>query len=254
MSRAVWSGALSVGLLHVPVSTHVSARSSKQSFRTLEASTLQPIKQQRVSSVTGEVVTEFVKGVEHGEEFLEVEDTKLDALAPLKSRTIELAGFVKSIPMSCITGSHQLAPGKGGEKGFELLVQALTLAEARFGIGTYVTRGQERLVAIYAERGTLYMSELSWHDEIAEIVFERFLNTTDREREMAIALIENMEIPFSHDEFVNEHRGAVAEYVQSLRDGTEMALPELVYEQAPSDLMAQLEASIAAAREKKDAA
>ena len=130
MPRSIWSGAISFGLVNVPIKLYSAVSPKDVRFNQLEASTGQRIKQKRVSSVSGEEVPyeEIIKGYEVGPDtYVAIEPSELDALDPKATKSIDIEDFVDldQIDPIYFERPYYLVPDKGGSKAYTLLLEAL---------------------------------------------------------------------------------------------------------------------------------
>jgi DNA end-binding protein Ku len=156
--RAFWSGTLTFGLVSVPVDLYPAVRSRRTPLRLLGPDE-QPLARRYFCSADGEPLTneDIVRGYENDDgSFTLVDDEELDALAPRKSRDIDLRRFVgrDEIPRQMLERPYVLAPAGESTKAYHLLAATME-SSGRAGIATFVMRGKEYLAAIFAEGGTL---------------------------------------------------------------------------------------------------
>jgi DNA end-binding protein Ku len=173
--RAFWSGTLTFGLVSVPVDLYPAVRSRRVPLRMLGPDD-QPLVRRYFCSVDGKLLTndDIVRGYENDDgSFTVVEDEELDALAPRKSRDIDLRRFVarEEIPRQLLERPYVLAPAGDSTKAYHLLAATME-SSGRAGIATFVMRGKEYLAAIFAEGGTLravtmrFAAELRTPDDV----------------------------------------------------------------------------------------
>lgn len=168
-SGGMWSGTISFGLVSVPVSLYPALRRQAISLRMLAEDGV-PLRRQYVSSVNGKVLEEddVVRGYEtEAGKMITVSDGELEGLVPEKSSDINLMEFVliKDIDIFHFDRPYFLAPGKGALKAYALLAKVMEEHE-RAGIGTFVMREKEYLVAILARDGLLMAETLRFANEI----------------------------------------------------------------------------------------
>ncbi|MEU4730416.1 Ku protein [Streptomyces sp. NPDC023588] len=172
MARPVWAGNLSFGLVSLPVGLYTATDSHTIHFHQLQRGTSDRIRNKRVNERTGDGVQldDIVKGYEIGDEYVLVEPKELDEIAPGRSRSLEIAGFVDLAEADPIffDKTYYLGPrGAGYSKVYSLLEQALAKT-GKAGIATFVMRQHEYLVALKAENGLLTLHTLHWADEIRD--------------------------------------------------------------------------------------
>ena len=173
--RGFWSGTLTFGLVSVPVDLYPAVRARRVAQRLLGPDN-QPLVRRYFCSADGKALSseDIVRGYENDDgSFTVVEDEELDALAPRKSRDIDLRRFVQreEIPRQLLERPYVLAPAGESTKAYHLLAATMERTR-RAGIATFVMRGKEYLAAIFAEGGTLravtmrFASELRTPDDI----------------------------------------------------------------------------------------
>src|SRR5690349_11119472 len=173
--RAFWSGTLTFGLVSVPVDLYPAVRSRRTALRML-GSDDQPLVRRFFCSLDLKPLgqDDIVRGYENDDgSFTIVEDDELDALAPRKSRDIDLRRFVArdEIPRQMLERPYVLAPAGDSTKAYHLLAATME-SSGRAGIATFVMRGKEYLAAIFAEGGTLravtmrFAAELRTPDDV----------------------------------------------------------------------------------------
>ncbi|MDX2296801.1 MULTISPECIES: Ku protein [Streptomyces] len=258
MARPVWKGSLAFGLVSLPVGLYAATDHHTIRFHQLQRGTSDRIRNRRVNERTGEEVDldDIVKGYDTGDEYVLVEPGELDALAPGRSKVLEISGFVDLDEVDPIffDRTYYLGPAdKEHGKIYRLLEQALARAN-RAGIATFVMRQREYLVAVKAENGLLTCHTLHWADEIRDPREEIDTlpgrpRTTDRERKTAAQLIEAMTIDWDPDAYHDTFQEKVAALVEAKRSGETVEKAE-----PPSgstnvvDLMDALRASVRQAR------
>ena len=167
--RGVWSGSLSFGLVSVPVELYSAQRRSGVPLRMLTADGT-PLARQYVCPAEDRSLDreEIVRGVPLGEdEFVVVTEEELEALAPRRSRDIELLRFVKrdTIDPSYFVRGYFLVPGGEQTKAYALLAETME-GSGRAAIATFVMRDKAHALAIFAERGILRAETLRFGDEL----------------------------------------------------------------------------------------
>jgi DNA end-binding protein Ku len=261
--RAIWSGALSFGLVNVPVKLYPATRSKDVRFNQLHVKDGARIRQKRVSSVTGDEVglDEIVKGYEVSPDtYVTITPEELDAIAPKASRLIEIEEFVDldEIDPLYFESSYYLVPDKTGAKPYALLLSAMT-SENKVAIGRVVLRSKEYLTAVRPLGETLTMSTMRFADEIVPRDLLEGLPGADveageKEVKMARQLIESLSAAFEPEKYTDTYREAVLAMIERKAAGQEIVVePEAPTTAKSVDLMAALEASLAAAKKRKSA-
>jgi DNA end-binding protein Ku len=168
-ARSFWSGTIAFGLVSLPVSLYTANRPRAVSLRMLDEDGT-PLSRRFFCSKDDEPLSgdELVRGFEIQKgEYIEVTDEELEALAPEKSREIDLRRFVPldEIDPMYFERAYFLIPEEGASKAYRLLAQSME-SIGRAGIATFVMRGKEYLIAILAEKGVLRAETLRFHDEL----------------------------------------------------------------------------------------
>ena len=257
MPRAIWSGAISFGLVNVPVKLYSATSPKTVRFHQISSKTGTRIRQQRVDPSTGEEVPydEIVKGYEIGpDRYVLISSEELESLDPKATRTIDIEEFVdlEDIDPIYYDHSYYLAPAAGGAKAYRLLLDAMREA-GKVGIGRLVLRTKQQLCALRPGDDVLTLSTMLFGDEVVapdkldELDAVEEAEASDRELRMAEQLIESLSADFEPDKFHDEYRERVLEMIERKAAGEEVAVQPQVEEPAAApDLMAALEASLAA--------
>jgi DNA end-binding protein Ku len=223
--RSFWSGTLTFGLVSVPVDLYPAVRARSTSLRTLGPDH-QPLVRRYFCSVDNQALgpDDIVRGYENDDgSFTIVTDEELDALAPRKSRDIDLRRFVKreEIPRQLLARPYVLAPGGDSTKAYHLLAETMERS-GKAGIATFVMRGKEYLAAIFAEGGSLravtmrFAAELRTPDNVG---LPSVVKAPDeRRQEMERALAELTEDELDLELLDDEYASALRELAEAKRD------------------------------------
>jgi len=260
MARSMWSGAISFGLVNVPVKLYSAVSRKTVRFHQLNGKTGHRISQKRVDSGTNDEVAyeDIVKGYELTKEhFVVITPDELAALDPERSRTIDIEDFVDLADIDPIYYDHPyyLVPDKGAAKAYGLLLHAMEESE-KVAVARVVLRSKEQLVAIRpAPGGVLMMETMIFADEVVapdqieDLPAAKDLKVSDREVKMAQQLIDSLTSDFEPEKYRDEYREKVLELVERKASGEEIAVqPEAPAPKKVPDLMAALEASLAAVK------
>lgn len=262
MPRAIWSGAISFGLVSVPVRLYSAVSNRSVRFNQLDGRTGSRIKRQWISALDGEPVpsSELVRGyqITNGN-YVTVSDEELESLDPEASRLIDIVEFVDLDQIDPLTydKAYYLEPDELAAKAYRVLVSALEKAN-KVGIARVVMRNKEYIGAIRPSDGLLVFSTMVYADEINSTAvlegLEKVMNTqvTDAEIEMAEQLIGTLTAEFDLAKYSDGYRERVLDLIHRKADGEEIVIAEEVPASSDSqvvDLMAALEASVAAAKE-----
>ena len=256
--RTIWKGALSFGLVNIPVGLYPATSDKSIHFNQFEEGTSDRIRYKKVNERTGEEVTndEIVRGFDlGGGEYVILSDEELESAEPKKSRQIEISDFVSQPDIDPVyfRSSYYLAPeGAGADKAYALLRKAMADAD-RIGIATMVMRNKEYLVAVRPEDDALALHTMYFSDEVRvpgkelpELPDEG--EVSDRELSMAQLLIESMESDWDPERYHDTHREKVEALIEEKRQGREIVIQEPAEPAGKVvDLMEALNASIKAA-------
>jgi DNA end-binding protein Ku len=260
MPRSIWTGAISFGLVTVPVNLYSAINRKNVRFHQLSGKSGVRIAQKRVDPASGEEVPyeDIVKGYEIAQDrYVVIEPGELEALAPKKTKTIEIEDFVELAQIDPIFYDHPyyLAPGPGGAKPYRLLLEAMA-ETGRVAIARVVIRSKEQLVALRPMGDALGMATMIFADEvlpadsIEEIAEVAEVKTTKRELDIAKQLVESLAGDFEPEKYSDSYREQVLDMIERKAQGEHIAVqpePEEIGAPAP-DLMGALKASLEAVR------
>jgi DNA end-binding protein Ku len=260
MARSIWSGAISFGLVNVPVKLYSAVSRKTVRFHQLNSKTGHRIAQKRVDSATNDEVPyeDIVKGYELTKEsYVVITPDELDALDPEKTRTIDIEDFVDLADIDPVYYDHPyyLVPDKGAAKAYGLLLGAME-ESGKVAIARVVIRSKEQLVAIRPAPGNVLMMEtMIFADEVVapaeidELPEPKELKASERELQMAQQLIDSLSSDFEPEKYRDEYREKVLGLIERKASGEEIAVqPEAPQPKQVPDLMAALEASLAAVK------
>jgi DNA end-binding protein Ku len=259
MPRSIWSGAISFGLVNVPVKLYSAVSRKTVRFHQLNRETGNRISQRRVDPVTEEEVAydDIVKGYELTKDaYVVITPEELEALDPERTRTIDIEDFVDLEDIDPIFYDHPyyLVPDTGATKAYGLLLNAMQ-ESGKVAIAKVVLRSKEQLVAIRPQDDLLCMEtmifadEVVSHDSIDDLPDAKELKASARELKMAQQLIESLSTEWEPEKYRDEYREKVLELIERKASGEEIAVqPEAPQPTKVPDLMAALEASLAAVK------
>jgi len=262
MPRSIWSGAISFGLVTVPVKLYSAVDRKTVRFHQLAGTTGHRIAQKRVDPQTGEEVPyeDIVKGYEIApDRYVIIQPDELEALAPKKTKTIEIEDFVELDQIDPIFYDHPyyLAPGPGGAKPYRLLLEAMR-ETGKVAIAKVIIRSKEQLVALRPVGDVLGMATMLFHDEVVdparidEVPTAEDVPTNDRELAIAKQLVESLAGEFQPEKYADTYREEVLQLIERKAQGEEIAVQPAPAEAAAPvpDLMSALKASLDAVRER----
>jgi DNA end-binding protein Ku len=262
MARGLWKGAISFGLVNVPVELHsVEKRSSELDLTMLDKRDLAPVGYKRYNKSTGEDVpwAEIVKGYEYDDDkYVVLSDEDFRRANVEASRTVDIQAFVdlKEIPPLFFETPYYLAPGKRGEKAYALLRDAMKKS-GKAGIATVVIRTRQYLAAVIPQDELLLMDTLRYAEELKAPEELGVPNgalhhkASPKEIDMALRLIDDMSEKWQPEKFKDTYRDdLLARIREKVKQGEteEITQPEKG-EKEPAradviDLMALLKKSV----------
>ncbi|HEY0848235.1 MAG TPA: Ku protein [Noviherbaspirillum sp.] len=169
MSRVMWKGAISFGLLHAPVGLYPASRQDEIDFDWLRRDTLQAVGYKRVVKETGEEVgkDDIVKAVKYEDRYVILSDEEIKAANVKSTHTIDIVGFTDAEDVNFLffETPYYLAPTKGGEKVYALLREAL-LKTKKIGVALVVLHNKQHLAALIATPRAIVLNTLRWATEV----------------------------------------------------------------------------------------
>jgi DNA end-binding protein Ku len=259
MPRPIWSGAISFGLVSIPVKLFNAVQRKSVSFNQLDSRDNQRIKYRKVNADTGEEVPDdlIVKGYEITKgRYVVVDPDDLEQFLPTATRSIDLDEFVDLAEIDPLfyDSPYYLAPDKV-VKPYALLARAMEEA-GKVGVGRFVMRNKEYVAAVRPVEGRLVLSTMVHADEVVdpaaidELEGVEDVDISAKELQMAEQLVESLAGEFRPDGYRDNYREQVLELIEKRAAGEEIEVPERPAT-APQvvDLMAALEASVKAAKD-----
>ncbi|MET3695959.1 Ku protein [Bacillus oleivorans] len=252
--HTIWKGSISFGLVNIPVKLHAATDDKGVKFRTLHEKCHSPIRYEKVCPVCEEEVKqdEMVKAYEYTKgKFIIVDDKELEELKnQAEERAVEIVQFVKieEIDPIYFDKSYYLSPNEGGTKAYSLLREALA-ESGKVGIAKMVFRSKEQLAVLRVYEDTIVMETIHYPDEVRNAkdvpnVPEKS-ELSKKELDTAILLIDQLTAEFNPEEFHDEYREAVLQFIEGKRTGEQVVTPkEKDKPTNVTDLMAALQASI----------
>jgi len=262
MPRAIWSGSISFGLLNVPVKLYSAVARRGISLREIRESDGARIKHRRVAEGTDEEVPygEIIKAFEiTPDRYVPLSKDEMAALAPSKTRSIAVEDFVDlgEIDPIYFDSPYYLGPAEGAEKAYSLLAKAMQ-ASGKVAIARFVFRNKGHLAAIRPTDGVLTLTTMRFADEVVptseleDVLPAEAPKVAKKEQEMAEQLIESLSTSFDPGAYRDEYREQLLGLIERKAEGKEIVASESEAPQATKapDLMAALEKSIAAVKDK----
>jgi DNA end-binding protein Ku len=257
----MWKGAISFGLVTIPVSVYPATEEKSLRFNQLHDADLGRIRLKRVCSIDGEEVgyEHIVKGYEvEKDRYVVLTDEELEAVPVRSSRAIEIQQFVdlSEIDPVLYKRSYYLVPDETGAKAYALLRRALT-EENKVGIAKVSFRDKEHLAALRFKGDVFVLETMYWPDEIREAAFDTLGHDEEirpNEVRMAKQLIESLTEPWDPARYRDEYREALLQLIEKKLAGEPIEVPEEAPPARIVDLMAALKASVEAAKARTEAA
>src|SRR6266540_5662497 len=257
MPRTMWKGAISFGLVTVPVKLYPATEEKTLRFNQLHDEDHGRIKYLRVCAVCGQEVPfeHIVKGYEYEKDkYVVLEDADFDAVPLESSRTVDIVQFVEleDIDPIYFKKSYYLLPEETGVKAYTLLRRALE-EDGRVGIAKVAFRDKEHLAALRFKDRVLVLETMFWPDEFRAADFEELdkdVTIRPQEGQMARSLIENLTEEFRPEEFRDEYREALLGIIEKKAAGEEIEVVEAPETMKVVDLMEALKASVQATKKR----
>ncbi|MEX0836308.1 MAG: Ku protein [Nitriliruptor sp.] len=260
MARAIWSGAISFGLVNIPVKLVTAVDRKNVRFRELRRGDASRIRYRKVAAADGEEVStdETVKGYEIApDRYVVLDPDELKALAPESSRAIEIEDFVELADIEPLyyDSSYYLVPGDTAAKPYALLHTAMR-ESGKAAVARFVLRTKQHLAIIRPVGDALAVSTVVYHDEVLPAsqldgLPGEDVVPNDRELAMANQLIESMTVDWEPERYSDTHREQILELIERKAAGEDItSVPDEERTNGDVvDLVAALEASLAAARD-----
>ncbi len=253
MPRAIWKGAISFGLVSIPVELHTAVRDHRPRFRLLHARDKSPVRYERVCQREGKPVAweDLVKGYEYEKgQFVVLTKEDLKAAALNKDRTIQILDFVKAeeIDDRFFETPYYLTPDKGGQHAYALLREAL-LQSGRLGISKIIIREVQHLAAVEVIEEKIVLTLLRYADELvdaSELAFPEGGQVRKAELDMARMLIDNLASDWNPEKYTDDYRENLMKLIQARVKGEKPRLkaPEAGPQGEVVDLMERLRRSL----------
>jgi DNA end-binding protein Ku len=261
---AIWKGSLTFGLVNIPVELRTAIRSDHISFRLLHEKDLSPVKYERICQSEDKPIPwdEIVKGYEYTKgKFVVLTDADFKTAALERSQTIDILDFVKEdeIDPRYFETPYYLVPGKGGDKPYALLREAIRKTGS-VGIGKIILRQTQHLAGVKVVGNALVLEIMRFANELvdaSEYSFPSREALRPQELQMAEQLVGNLAEPFDPSRYTDEYRANLMRIIKARMKGKKPNLEEPATETPDSgvlDLMSRLRASLAEGSGKKGAA
>jgi DNA end-binding protein Ku len=224
-TRSLWKGAITFGLVHIPIALYSATEESDVDFDWLDRRTMDPVGYKRVNKRTGREIAmgDIVKGIEHGKgHYVVLSPEEISEAYPHTTQTIEIETFVDihEVPFVYLEKPYYTAPINKGEKVYALLREALR-ATGKAAIGRVVIRSKQHLAVVLPCGPALVLNLLRWGGEIRswdDLPLPRegkAAGLRDAEMKMARQLIEDMSGHWSAEDFRDDFHGAIMKLVEA---------------------------------------
>ena len=225
MARSLWKGAISFGLVHIPVEMYTAVREQSLDLTMLDRRDFSPVGFKRYNKNNNKEVSwdDIVKGYEYTSgEYVVLSDEDLRRANVEATQTIDIQAFVDAadVPLLYYDQPYYLAPGKGGDKVYALLRETLKKA-GKIGIATVVIRVKQHLAALVCVGDTIVMNTLRYADEIRDTSelkipasTSKSASISDKELKMAMALVEGMSEEWKPEQYHDTYREDVLALVE----------------------------------------
>jgi DNA end-binding protein Ku len=255
--KSIWNGAITFGLITIPVRLYTAVEEKSLRFHQLHAKDNARVRYKCVCSIDGEEVSydDIVKGYEYERDrYVVFTEDELDKIPADSIRAIDIVSFVplSEIDPIYFQRSYYVAPEPSGIKAYRLLEKALTESE-QVGVAKVTLREKEHLATLRVRDGVFILETMHWPDEIREPEFEELSKDVEirkQELSMAKSLIENLSDHFEPTAFVDSYRERLEEAVKAKVEGEEVAVAPVKEPTQVLDLMEALKASVEATRAK----
>jgi DNA end-binding protein Ku len=258
--RPIWKGAISFGMVTIPVKLYTATEQKDVRFRLLHRDDGAPIEEKRFCTADGKEVAweDLVRGYEVSKgEFVVLEPEEIDAAKPESGTTIEIGDFVEAdeIDPVYLEKSYFLEPTEIGAKPFSLLKKALEETE-RVAVARVTIRTRERLATLRTYEDTVVLETMFWPDEIrstAALDLPEGSEATVRPKElqMARSLVDNLASRFELESYTDTYRTALEELIEQRMRGEKRNAKRRKPEPKVIDLMEALKASVEGARSER---
>lgn len=220
-TRTLWKGAISFGLVHIPVTLHSATAEHRMKFNLLDKRTMNPVGNRQVNKATGEATAreEVVKGFEYEkDQYVVISPDEIKAALPRSTQTIEIEAFTdgSQIPTPYYNKPYYVAPASKGGKPYKLLLETMKRT-GKVGIAKVVISTRQHLAALIPAGDELVLELLRWSDEVRDIAGLPLpgedVKVTEKELKMAEQLVSELQDDFKPDSYHDEFRDKLQQLV-----------------------------------------
>jgi DNA end-binding protein Ku len=252
--RAIWKGAISFGLVNIPIALYPATRTEELKFRLLRASDHSPVNYKRVAEADGKEVPwdQIVKGYEHEKgKFVVLKDEDFQRVDIEATQTVDITRFVKLEEVNPIFfhKPYFMEPQKGGDKAYVLLREALR-ASGKIAIAKVVIKTRQHLAAVKPQEKGLMLELMHFATELLDVDEFKVPATKEvgkKELQMAKALIDSMSDEWKPEEYVDEYREALEKVIEEKIEKGDKFTPKVARRSKPTnviDLVSVLQKSL----------
>ena len=250
----IWKGTISFGLVNIPVELAAAVRADNISFKMLDAKSGSPVKYERVRASDGTPVpwAEIVKGFEYVKgQYIVLTEDDFKKAALESSKSIEICDFVDAteIDPRFFETPYFLLPGKGGERGYALLREAMRESDV-VGIGKIIMRQHQHLAGIHVVGNALVLELMRFAAAVVDVSKYSFPPATGarpQERQMAVQLVKSMQAHFDAEKYTDDYRANLMRIIRARSKGKQVTFDEPPPDEADGkvlDLMSMLKQSL----------
>ena len=245
-----YKGAISFGLIYIPITLHIAVRNNQISFNLIEKNTMSRVQYKKtcLDCDNKEVKQkDIIKGYEYEEgKYVVFGEDDFEKIKSKRDKNITIEGFVnlEEIDPIYYDRPYYIVPGKGAERAFALLSEAMEKAN-KVGIAKTVLGTKETLIALRVKDGIMYLNTMHFHEEIQPLPYltpEITLN--QQELALASALIESMSKLFEPEKYIDEYRRKIEMAITAKVQGKEIVIHDEVEFNPALDLMTALQESL----------
>jgi DNA end-binding protein Ku len=252
--RPIWKGAISFGLVNIPIALYPATRREELKFRFLRASDLSPVNYKRVAEADGKEVPwdQIVKGYEYEKgKFVALKEEDFKRADIEATQTVDIVNFVnlEEVDPLLFYKPYYMEVGRGGDKAYVLLRQALE-SNDKIGIAKVVMRARQHLAAIKPQKKGLMLELMRFPEELVDVTAfnaPKETRVSKPELQMASKLVQSMTSPWSPEQYQDEYRHALERIIEAKIEHPEKPIPSKPPKKQPSkiiDLVSVLEKSI----------
>jgi DNA end-binding protein Ku len=222
-TRTLWKGAISFGLVYIPVTLHSATAEHRMKFNLLDKKSMNPVGNQQINKATGKAMDkeDVVKGFEYEkDQYVVVSTEEIQAALPKSTQTIEIESFIDAgqIPSTYYNKPYYIAPAAKGNKPYLLLLETLRKT-GKVGLAKIVISTRQHLAALFPAEDGLVLELLRWHDEVRDTAGLPLpkgsdAKVSDRELKMAQQLVEELADKWKPEQFHDEFREKLEKVVE----------------------------------------